>query len=127
MFRWSIFASTIAVGAIFIGLRWGIEGVAVGYAIASILLTYPNFAVPFKLIDLRFTDFISNLKKETATSMIMFIVVMAAITIQRYYQVSREIILLNCILIGVVSYLIAVTAFNNSTYRELKSHIFSRG
>ncbi len=127
MFRWSILASTIAVGAIFIGLRWGIDGVAVSYAIASILLTYPNFAVPFKLIDLRFTDFVLSLKKETATSMIMFIIVMAAITIQRHYQVSKEIILLSCILIGMVSYLIAVTAFNNSTYKELKSHIFSRG
>lgn len=127
MFRWGIFASTIAVGAIIIGLRWGINGVAVCYAIATLLLIYPNFAIPFRLIDLRFTDFVLNLKKEIATSLIMFAIVMVIVTIQRYYLISSGIILANGILIGVMSYLIAVITFNKSTYKELKKHIFSRG
>jgi len=127
MFRWGIFASIVAVGAIAIGLRWGINGVAVCYAIATLLLTYPNFAIPFRLIDLRFTDLVLNLKKEIATSLIMFVIVMVIVTIQRYYLLSSGIILVSGILIGVMSYLVAVIALNNSTYKELKKHIFSRG
>ncbi len=127
MFRWGIFSSVIAVSAIVIGLRWGINGVAVCYAIATLLLIYPNFAIPFRLIDLRFTDFVLNLKKETATSLIMFFIVMTSVTIQRHYLFSREIILISSIIIGVMSYFVAVTVFNKSTYKELKNHTFSRG
>jgi len=127
MFRWSIFTSTITVGAIAFGLQWGINGVAVSYLISRFILVYPGFAIPFRLIDLRFTDFVLNFKEETATSLIMFVIVMAVVKIQRYYLFSSEIILISGIVIGVVSYLVAVMAINNSTYKELKKHIFSRG
>lgn len=126
MFRWGIFSSIIVVSAIFIGLQWGINGVAVCYALATLLLIYPSFAIPFKLIDLKFTDFVLNLKEETATSLIMFVIVMVVVTILREYQYSSELILISGILIGILCYLVAVTALNNSTYKELKKHIFSR-
>lgn len=127
MFRWGIFSSIVTVGAIAIGLRWGINGVAVCYAISVLLIIYPSFAIPFRLIDLRFTDFVLNLKKEIATSLIMFVIVMVIVTIQRYYLISSGIILVSVILIGVMSYIVAVIIFNKSTYKELKKHIFSRG
>jgi O-antigen/teichoic acid export membrane protein len=127
MFRWGIFSSIIVVGAILIGMRWGINGVAISYAIASLLLTYPSFAIPFRLINLKFKDFVLNLKEEAATSLIMFIIVMAVLTIQRHFLFSSKIILISSIAIGVMSYLVAVIAINNSTYKELKNHILSKG
>lgn len=126
MFRWGIFSSIIAVGAIFLGLRWGINGVAVCYAIATLLLVYPNFAIPFRLIDMKFTDFVLNLKKEIITSLIMFAIVIAVVMFQRYYLFPSEVILISSIVIGIISYLIIVIAFHNSTYKELKSHILSK-
>lgn len=127
MFRWGIFSSIIIVGAIIIGLQWGINGVAVCYAISVLLIVYPSFALPFRLIDLRFTDFILNFKEEIITSLFMFVIVLAVVTIQRHYLIQNEIILINGIIIGVMSYLVAIKTFNNSTFKELKSHIYSRG
>ena len=126
LFRWGIFSSIITVSAIIIGLQWGINGVAVCYMIAALLIAYPNFAIPFRLIDLSFTDFVLNLKEETATSLIMFVIVMAVVAIQRHYLIQNEIILISGIVIGVISYLVAVIAINNSTFKELKNHILSR-
>ncbi len=126
MFRWSIFASIIAVGAIFIGLRWGINGVAVSYTIASLLLMYPGFVIPFKLIGLKFMDFVLNFKIEIITSLIMLFTVVIFIYIQRYYSSSEKIILLSGIVIGVLSYVVAAKTFNNATYNELKTHILLR-
>jgi PST family polysaccharide transporter len=127
MFRIGIITSTILVGAIAIGLQWGIKGVAVCYMIAAFLVTYPNFVISFKLIDLRVTDFVLNFKEETATSLIMFVIVMGVVAIQRYYLLSSEIILVSSIVIGVISYLVAAITLNDSTYKELKNHILSRG
>jgi len=126
MFRWGIFSSIIVVSAIFIGLQWGINGVAVCYALATLVIVYPSFAIPFRLIDLKFIDFLSNLKEETVTSLIMFVIVMIVVTIMRNYQYPNKIILIDGIIIGILCYLVAVTALNNSTYKELKNHIFSR-
>jgi O-antigen/teichoic acid export membrane protein len=39
-----------------IGLRWGIVGVASGYALASSGLFYPSLAIPYRLIGLKVTD-----------------------------------------------------------------------
>lgn len=57
MFRWVLFAAPLVVTSFMIGVRWGIIGVAIGYAIASLILLYPGFAIPFRLIGLRFSEF----------------------------------------------------------------------
>ena len=127
MFYMGIFTSAILVSAIAIGLRWGIIGIAVCYMIATLSATYPNIVIAIRLIDLRLRDFVLNLKEEIATSLIMFVVVMGAVAIQRYYLLSHKIILISSIVIGVMSYLAAVIVLDNSTYNELKKHILSRG
>ncbi len=56
MLRWGIGAGILMIIAFLIGLQWGIVGVASAYAIASLTLTYPSFAIPFRLIDLPMRD-----------------------------------------------------------------------
>jgi len=56
MFRWGLGAGALAVTSFVVGLHWGITGVAVAYAVVSFMLAYPNFAIPFRLIDLRVRD-----------------------------------------------------------------------
>jgi PST family polysaccharide transporter len=56
MFRWGLVTSLMAALAFLVGLAGGISGVAFAYAVATILLVYPNFAIPFRLIDLRVRD-----------------------------------------------------------------------
>ena len=55
MFRWGIVAGVIYLASYFIGIRWGMMGVAVAYTLANVvLLTWPTFAIPGRLIGLSF-------------------------------------------------------------------------
>ncbi len=56
MLIWGIGASLLTIIAIIVGLQWGIIGVAAAYATISIILTYPGFAIPCKLINLPVND-----------------------------------------------------------------------
>jgi len=57
LFRVGMITSSLVILAFVIGLRWGIVGVAAAYAIATVVCLYPNFAIPFHLIGLRFSEF----------------------------------------------------------------------
>ena len=57
MFRWGVISGVIYISGFLIGLKWGVIGVAVSYLISSIILLYPVFAIPFKLIELKVINF----------------------------------------------------------------------
>ena len=57
LLRVGMITGSFAILAFVIGLRWGIVGVAAAYAIATMVCLYPNFAIPFHLIGLRFSEF----------------------------------------------------------------------
>lgn len=62
MFRWSIVATLALVAAFIVGAHFGTIGVAAAYAsVYLLLLTYPGFLVPFRLIDLKVRDYIGAL------------------------------------------------------------------
>ncbi|MFC1620016.1 MOP flippase family protein [Candidatus Neomarinimicrobiota bacterium] len=71
MFRWIAVAGSLIVISYVIGLRWGIVGVATAYAIISIFLIYPNYAIPFGLIDLRVRKVAKVLWRPLLSSLIM--------------------------------------------------------
>lgn len=75
MFKWSLFAGIVFITAFIIGLKWGVLGVALSYFISYLLVTYPSFAIPFKLIELKFSFFISNLYKIFLSGFVMYVVV----------------------------------------------------
>ena len=53
MFRWGLASGPLVIGSIVIGILIGtVEAVAMSYAIAGIILLYPLFAIPGKLIDM---------------------------------------------------------------------------
>jgi len=55
MFRWGLGSGPLVIGSIVIGILVGtVEAVAISYAIAGIILLYPLFAIPGKLIDMTF-------------------------------------------------------------------------
>jgi O-antigen/teichoic acid export membrane protein len=75
LFRWGLFGTVVSVGSFFAGLPWGIRGVAVGYLIANLLMIYPVFAIPFRLIDLKMNDFLRPLWPILGFSMAMVVAV----------------------------------------------------
>jgi O-antigen/teichoic acid export membrane protein len=52
LLAWGVGSSAVMVAAFVIGLRWGATGVAAAYALSMLLLAYPVFALPFRLIGL---------------------------------------------------------------------------
>lgn len=71
MFHWSIFSGIITVLFFILGLRWGVVGVAAAYAIRNFLLIYPNYAIPFKLIELPVRDLVVALWLTLRISLVM--------------------------------------------------------
>jgi PST family polysaccharide transporter len=57
MFRWGLLVGTLGIGSFAIGVYLGsVEAVALCYAVLNGLLLYWNFAIPGKLINMRFLD-----------------------------------------------------------------------
>ncbi len=75
MMRWGVFASTIVVVALVVGLRWGYLGVVRSYTVVTFLLVYPAFAIPLKLIDLRFMDLVRSVLPQLVTAAVMAVAV----------------------------------------------------
>lgn len=74
MLRWALFSSVIYVASFFIGLRWGIQGVANSYAIAWLLLMVPGFTIPFRLIGLTWREFLAAMWPGLAAGLAMALV-----------------------------------------------------
>jgi len=60
-FKIGLVLKTNGILGIVIGLRWGVVGVAVGYAIASIINAYPSFFFAGRLVNLTFGQLLRNL------------------------------------------------------------------
>lgn len=73
MFRWGGGSGIFVVIAFVVGLQWGIIGVATAYAIAVCVLLYPSFAIPFHLIELRFSAMLRALMPPLLASGSMFV------------------------------------------------------
>jgi O-antigen/teichoic acid export membrane protein len=102
LFRWGLFATALSVGSFFAGLPWGIRGVAVAYLIVNLLLIYPAFAVPFRLIDLKMNDFLRPLWPILAFSMTMVVAVRTLGYVLRFEKPAVQLAIL--VPVGVLVY-----------------------
>lgn len=76
MLRWSICEGTLLVITWMIGLQWGIVGVATAYVIAVFILLYPNFSIPFRIIQLRIVDLGKVIWRPLVASLLMLVVLL---------------------------------------------------
>jgi O-antigen/teichoic acid export membrane protein len=75
MFYMSLASTPILLAGIGIGLNWGIEGVAAGYAIATFSLFYVSLTVAFRLAGLRIADFHRAVARPLAASLCMLVAI----------------------------------------------------
>ncbi|MGZ4853192.1 MAG: hypothetical protein ACXV3D_08435, partial [Halobacteriota archaeon] len=61
LFRLNIFTTIVVVISFVVGLRGGVEGVAIAYTIATYALAYPVFTIAFRLVDLKMQYFLARL------------------------------------------------------------------
>jgi PST family polysaccharide transporter len=122
LFRWGIFSVSIIIIAFIIGIQYGIDGVATAYGIIIFMITYPNFAIPFRLIELQFTDLLQVLKIHILNSAIM---ATAILIVWRLLPPFISDILLLAILIpiGMLAYFTSVYYTNRSQLTEILSQI----
>jgi O-antigen/teichoic acid export membrane protein len=76
-FAMGLIASAVFVLAFVIGIRWGIMGVAWSYAIGNLVLWYPFWRIPGRLIDLSFSEMIRSLSPAFFCALVMGIAVWA--------------------------------------------------
>lgn len=104
MFCWGIGSGTLSVIAFVIGLRWGILGVAVAYAVVSLMLLYPSFSIPFRLIEIRIDQLFRVLWISFFNSSLMLVILIAFRAILPS-SLSVVAVLILSVSLGVVVYL----------------------
>jgi PST family polysaccharide transporter len=119
MFRWGLFSSAVTVISFVVGLRWGVQGVALGYLAANILLAYPGFAIPFRLIDMRWKDFLKPLAAPSGASLLMGAMLWALVQASIFNQVSAAIVLSVTALAGAILYVGVFGLFNRNQARSV--------
>jgi len=102
-FRWGIFTGVLFITAFWLGLKWGVIGVAFAYLIANILTFYPGLLIPFKLISLKVYDFMVSFKRTFIISLIMFLVVLFSKFVLNVYIEFTE-SLIYSVIIGLLVY-----------------------
>ncbi len=123
MLKVSIVFVSIYICAFIIGLNWGINGVAFCYFIALLIILYPLFKIPFKLINLKIKKLISILLGSTISSLLMSIVVWQAKTYLLKWIGYNRIFLFYEIILGIVLYGVFTIFFNRSIFQEIKAFI----
>jgi PST family polysaccharide transporter len=102
-----------------IGLQWGVVGVAAAYAIANLILAYPTFSIPFRLIDLRVRDLGLALWRPLLSSLLMMIAVFSLRTVLLLLDIANSLTLVVLITTGIIVYLTASWMLNRAQVREI--------
>ncbi|MGB5847627.1 MAG: MOP flippase family protein [Ignavibacteriaceae bacterium] len=119
MFRWGVISGVIYISGFIIGLNWGVIGMAVSYLISSIILLYPVFAIPFKLIELKFINFTKVFTNVFSFSLIMGIIV---IFVKEFLIIdfNSTTQLLVLAVLGFIIYILLNILFNKNEVYEIK-------
>ena len=105
LFRWQIFASICYVASFIFGLRWGIMGVAVCYAVAWVVLMVPMYLIPFRLVGITLSDFFRALWPSMWSTIVMAVVALSSLQVlQRLGVTNPALQLVSAATIGAAVY-----------------------
>lgn len=104
---------------IVLGLKWGVIGVATGYAIASFINIYPNVFFAGRLINLKFSDLVHSLSGVFFCSVAMALFVYG-IGFVLPSDWSNFIILVSQITSGLFIYLLLINIFHIKAYEDAR-------
>jgi hypothetical protein len=117
MLKVVLITSITSIAAFFIGLRWGIIGIASAYAIATAVTAYPALAIPFKLINLKVGELSTVLWRPLACSVLMVAIVgLVGSTLQ---QLNHVFFFVSMIFLGIITYIGASWTFNRKFMRQM--------
>lgn len=123
MFRWGFATAALTVTAFAVGVHWGAKGVATAYAIRSVALIYPSFAIAGRLIGLQFRRVVTTVLPQLLASLFMGAAVWglghAIDTLGSFPRFATM------AAFGSAVYLLLVHAVQLTSYRELRGAIRS--
>lgn len=118
LLRWGVCSGLFIVSSFVIGLHWGIMGVIIAYTIANIILAYPNLAIPFKLINLSFSELLTVLLRPLLCSLFMTTVIISLKTFF-LYSFPNGVMLVVLIVAGSITYIGVSFFFNSDKIRDI--------
>jgi PST family polysaccharide transporter len=118
LFWWGVFSGVLKTVAFIIGLQWGVVGVATAYVVATVLLMYPSYALPYRLIGLSLREFVGALSRTLLSSLFMLSVVLVAHVLLANL-LSSAWLLAVLVLLGGLTYLLVTWIFNRSQMLEV--------
>lgn len=118
LFRMGLVNSVVIVASFFLGLPWGMRGVASAYAAATGLILLPTLWVPFGLVGLRLGAFWKTIWKQLAAALLMSAAVAA---LRTFLGESGELVALAaCILAGGAIYLALIFLLRPPAVADLR-------
>lgn len=121
LFRWGLAAGALLIGGIGLGIVYGsIEGVAVGYAVAGVVLVYHNFSIPGRYIGMRVSEVFAALARTTGCSTLMAVSVALMSHFMRSWShpLPR---LITEVLAGAALYAGLTALFNRHAWQDLRA------
>lgn len=119
--RWGIVSSALSVASFLAGLPWGIRGVAVSYTIVWFAMLFPTLAIPFRLIDLTWREFLSHLWPGLKATLCMAIVAAGWLNGLRWLNVANAPIqLFSTVAVGAATYILLLYWWKPPVIEELK-------
>ena len=106
LFRFGLCVAAVYSGAFLIGLHWNVEGVAVAYSVAVLLVLYPGFAIAFRFIDLPFWHFVRQFVTIALASGGMALVILGTrVLVEKAFNLGDLPVLVIGIIVGAAVYL----------------------
>jgi len=121
-FWWTLVATPITVLA-FVGLSWGIEGVAACYGVVSVGLTFFSFRIAFMIVGLKVQSLVPALWRPLARALLMAASVFAVDRIALAGTISGVLRLGSDISLGATIYLVLSAIFNSQDLMEIFEQI----
>ncbi len=119
LFHWGVFASVTAIISFFIGLPWGIRGVATAYLVWNIATFFPLFAYAGRLIDLTVVDVLKSIGGVTGAAVAMSVVVwIVERELPSHWGAPAQ--LLVGILVGTLTYSLLIYVTSPKPFYEFK-------
>jgi O-antigen/teichoic acid export membrane protein len=110
----------LSVGAYFAGTPWGINGVAIAYAVVMVAISYPMFAIPFGFVGLRVHQLWTALQPITIATLAMTVVTLAARLALPRAEGSDLLVLYVCVPIGIATYVAVLAALRPPVLKDLR-------
>lgn len=116
--RWGVFTNLFVIAGLVIGLQWGIVGVAAGFTVTTLLLSYHSFAVPFKLIEMRVGELVRALQPTALCSLLMFGLI-CALDLVLAGRFAAPVLLGAYVASGAIAYLVFTWLFNRALLDQI--------